>query len=74
MTLKYGALLSSTAVRLLDSPKDCSVETPGCGKQISIWVKGMLGECFHPDAGFKFGKGGASTVQLEVSSDRCYPI
>merc|ERR1719342_1153141 len=37
-------------VRLLDSPKDCSVETPGCGKQISMWAKGMSGECFHPDA------------------------
>ncbi|KAK7114201.1 hypothetical protein V1264_000300 [Littorina saxatilis] len=52
-------------VDLLSEPQDCMMGTPGCTTSLGIWTLGMTGECIHPQAGFRIGKGATGMVSLQ---------
>ena len=50
----------------MDKPNVCNMAALGCNTMIGVWTLGMAGDCFHPDAGFRIGKGASTRIAFQV--------
>ena len=55
-------------------PYDCEMEVDkSCTAVLGIWSFGMVGECAHPDMGFRIGTRGYKRGVIQVRRGRLNP-
>ncbi|NP_001191657.1 dopamine beta hydroxylase-like protein precursor [Aplysia californica] len=65
--LMFGCDPRDTLDSRLKSPYPCEmVPHPSCRSLIGAWTLGSVGECAHPEAGFRMGPRGYRSVAIQV--------